>query len=164
MSKSNPSHRPAVRTALAAAAVAFSAVVLAPQSIAQQANAGAQWIKYRQAAYTVLGTNFGQVGGMAAGRIPFDAKMAAVRAERVAFMATIVPEVFPAESQSGAPTKAKAGIWQNRAEFDQLMKNLGEKTAALSAAAKGGNQDAIKAAFGEAQKTCKACHDKFKEE
>jgi cytochrome c556 len=164
MSKPNSRlRRPLARTALAATLVAVGATALAPQSIAQQ-NPGAQWIKYRQSAYTVLVNNFSPLGAMAAGKIPFDAKMAATRAERVAFMATIVPEVFPAESQSGAPTKAKAGIWQNRAEFDQLMKSLGEKTAALSVAAKGGNADTFKAAFGEAQKACKACHDKFKEE
>ncbi|HEY2976325.1 MAG TPA: cytochrome c, partial [Burkholderiaceae bacterium] len=33
----------------------------------------------------------------------------------------------------------------------------------LDAAAKSGNLDAIKAAFGDAGKTCKACHDNFRE-
>jgi cytochrome c556 len=32
----------------------------------------------------------------------------------------------------------------------------------LAAAAKTGNQDAIKAAFGAAGETCKACHDDFR--
>jgi cytochrome c556 len=67
-------------------------------------------------------------------------------------------------SKSGAPTKAKAAIWDNKAEFDKLKKDLGEKTAALSAAAKSGNLETIKPAFGAATQACKACHDKYKED
>ena len=38
-------------------------------------------IKYRKAAFTVMGTHFGRVAAMANGRIPFDAKIAADNAE-----------------------------------------------------------------------------------
>jgi cytochrome c556 len=69
-------------------------------------NRGAQWIKYRQSIYTVLGTNFGQLGAVVQNKAPFDAADFARRADRVAFMAGIAPEAFPAESASGAPTKA----------------------------------------------------------
>ena len=43
---------------------------------------------------------------MASGKAPYDAKAFQVRADRVAFMATVTPDVFPAVSKSGAPTKA----------------------------------------------------------
>jgi cytochrome c556 len=161
MSKMSRFSRPAARVTAVAVAVAAVGGAFAPVSSAQQAP-GAQWIKYRQAVYTVLGTNFGVVGRMAAGRQPYDAKAASAAADRIALMATTAPEVFPADSQSGAPTKAKPEIWTGRADFDGLMKNMGEKTAALAAAAKTNNLDNVKAAFGEAQKTCKACHDKYK--
>ena len=36
--------------------------------------------------------------------------------------------------------------------------------AKLDAAAKTGNADSLKAAFGEAAKTCKACHDAYRKE
>jgi cytochrome c556 len=126
------SGRPVVKATAVAAVVAAVAASFAPVTLAQQAP-GAQWIKYRQAVYTVLGTNFGIVGRMAAGRQPYDAKAAQASADRIALMATTAPETFPADSQSGAPTKAKPEIWTNRAEFDGLMKNMGDKTAALSA-------------------------------
>jgi len=147
-----------------AAATAILAASLSTPAGAQENKVGAQWIKYRQGAYTVLGTQIGMMGPMASGKAPFDAKAFQVAAERAAFMATIVPDLFPDVSKSGAPTKAKAAIWENKAEFDQLKKDLGEKTAALAVAAKSGNLETIKPAFGAAAQTCKACHDKYKED
>ena len=69
----------------------------------------------------------------------------------------------PAFSKDGAPTKAKPEIWTDRAEFDKLLADLGEKAKALPAAAKAGTLDALKPAVGEVGKACKACHDKYKE-
>ena len=39
-----------------------------------------------------------------------------------------------------------------------------EEVGKLNAAAKTGNLDQIKASFGEAAKTCKACHDHFRKD
>ncbi len=119
-------------------------------------------IKYRQSLYTVIGNNFGPLGAMATGKAPFDAALFQRNAARVAFLSTIAPEVFPAISRSGAPTKAKSQIWENKAEFDRLMKDFQDKTAALATASKSGTLDGVKAAFGAAGNACKACHDKFK--
>jgi cytochrome c556 len=137
-------------------------VVAAGTVQAQGSKEAEQAIAYRKAAYTVLYNNFGPLGAMASGKMPYDAKLFQSRAERVAFMATITPDVFPAVSKSGAPTKAKPEIWDNQAEFTKLMKDLTDKTAALAVASKSGNLDTIKPAFGAAAQTCKACHDKYK--
>ena len=149
------------RAMIACALVAVLAVAALGVAEAQQ-NRAAQQIKYRQAAYTVLGTQFGIMGAMAQGRAPWDAKAFATAAERAAFIATVTPDTFPAGSDSGAPTKAKPEIWRNEAEFGRMLNDLQAKTAALATAAKGGNADAAKAALGAAGQTCKACHDKYK--
>ena len=144
------------------AAPPMAAAATAP---AMSAKAIDQAIKYRQAAYTVLYASFGPLGAMASGKMPYDAKAFQVRADRVAFMATITPEVFPAgTAKGGIPSKAKPEIWQDRADFDKLMKDLGDKTAALAVAAKSGSLDTIKPAFEAAAGACKACHDKYKVE
>jgi cytochrome c556 len=143
-------------------ALAALALVAAGTVQAQGSKEAEQAIAYRKAAYTVLYNNFGPLGAMATGKMPYDAKLFQSRAERVAFMATITPDVFPAVSKSGAPTKAKPEIWDNQAEFTKLMKDLTDKTAALAVASKSGSLDTIKPAFGAAAQTCKACHDKFK--
>ena len=149
------------RAMITSAVVAVIAVAALGVAEAQQ-NRAAQQIKYRQAAYTILGTQFGIMGAMAQGRAPWDAKAFATAAERAAFIATVTPDPFPAGSESGAPTKAKPEIWRNEAEFGRMMNDLQAKTAALATAAKGGNADAAKAALGAAGQTCKACHDKYK--
>jgi cytochrome c556 len=124
-------------------------------------------IKYRQGVYTVIGGNFAPLGAMATGKRPWDGKNAALRAERVAYLARMAQEAFPEGSSAGSsavPTKAKAEIWANRAEFDKLMKDLVDKTQALANVAKTGNQERVKAAFNAAGQACKACHDRFKME
>lgn len=133
---------------------------LAQTASAQDARV-AQQVKLRQAAYTVLGAQMGQMGAMASGRAPFEANAFRAAAERAAFVGNYVPELFPAGSVS-ASSKAKAEIWQQQADFQKLMKDMQAKTAALANVAKGGDLEAIKPAFGAAGATCKACHDKYK--
>jgi cytochrome c556 len=118
-------------------------------------------VKLRQSAYTVLGAQMGIMAGMVQGRAPYDAKAFQVAAERAAFMATVVPDVFPAGSLN-ASSKAKAELWNNAAEFQKLMKDMQTRTTALVTAAKSGNLETIKPAFGATGASCKACHDKYK--
>ena len=121
-------------------------------------------IKYRKSLYTVVYNNFGPLGAMASGKAPFDAAVFKRNAARVAFLSTIAPDVFPEVSKTG-DTKAKPEIWANKAEFDKLMKDFQDKTAALSTtAASATSVDGVKAAFGAAGGASKACHDKFKAE
>jgi cytochrome c556 len=120
-------------------------------------------IKYRKAAFTVMGTHFGRVGAMAAGRVPFDAAVAASNADIVASMSKL-PFAGFVDGTSTGDTKAKPEIWSNRAKFDAAATKMQEEVTKLNAAAKTGNFDAIKAAFGAAGQTCKACHDDFRKE
>ncbi len=152
---------PALAAALALASLAFVASGASQAQGSKEADAA---VRYRESLMTVVVANFAPLGAMASGKAPFDAKLFQSRAERVAFMATIAPDVFPAVSKTGANTKAKPEIWDNKAEFDKLMKDFGDKTAALAVASKSGNLDTIKPVFGAAAQTCKACHDKFKAE
>ena len=150
--------------ALGALATLISLVGVS-SATAQNSNKAAEFaIKYRKSLYTTMYGNFAPLGAMVKGAVPYDAKVFTVKAERVAFLSVMAADAFPAESQSGAPTAAKAEIWSNRAEFDKLMKNWQDKTAALAKVSRDGKMDAIKPAFGAVADACKACHDKFKEE
>ncbi|MFO1427328.1 MAG: cytochrome c [Steroidobacteraceae bacterium] len=157
------SRTPTSKIAALGGALLLAALVAAPTARAQaQDNRNAQAIKYRQSAYTVLVAQFGVMGAMVQGKIPFDAKTFQTRAQRSAFMAQILPELFPAGSDSGAPTKAKPEIWQQTAEFQKLMKDVQDKLAALDKAAAGGTLESVKPAFQAASQACKACHEKYK--
>ncbi len=53
---------------------------------------------------------------------------------------------------------------KNFDERNKIGKNFGEQANKLADVAAGGDQKAIQAQFGELGKSCKACHDKFREE
>lgn len=118
--------------------------------------------KYRQGAFTVMAAHFGRLGAMANGRVPFDAKQAQDNAGVVEFMSKLPWAGFTPESQS-VKTKAKAEVWSDKAKFDQGAEKMMTEVAKLNVAAKTGNLDNLKAAFGEAAKTCKGCHDAFRD-
>ena len=120
-------------------------------------------IKYRKAAFTVMAAHFSRIGAMSAGRVPFDAAVAAANAELVATMSKL-PFAGFGEGTNTGDTRAKPEIWSNRAKFDAGAAKMQEELAKLNVAAKGGNLDAIKTAFGAAGQTCKACHDDFRKE
>jgi cytochrome c556 len=120
-------------------------------------------IKYRKAAFTVMATHFGRVAGMAAGRIPFDAKVAADNAE-IATMMSKLPYAGFVEGTDKGDTKADPKIWAERDKFNAAAAKMQEEMAKLNVAAKGGNLDTIKAAVGETGKACKACHDAYRKE
>jgi cytochrome c556 len=120
-------------------------------------------IKYRKAAFTVMAAHFSRIGAMAAGRAPFDATVAASNADIVASMSKL-PFAGFTDGTSTGDTRAKPEIWSNRAKFDAGATKMQEEIAKLNAAAKTGNFEAVKTAFGAAGQTCKACHDDFRKE
>jgi cytochrome c556 len=156
-SSSNPRRAAALGVALLGLVAAASAQEQ-PPSKAEQA------IKYRQSVYKVILWNFGPVAAMAQGKIPYDAAEFGRRAERVATMAPMLLEGYPegSASEPGIKTRARPEIWQNKPEFEKLMHDMENKTAALASVAKEGNFEKSKAAFGEAAAACKACHEKFR--
>lgn len=142
--------------ALATAAATLSAPAAAQFAKAEDA------IKYRQSSFFVLGQHFGRIGAMANGKVPFDAKAAQDNADIVARMAKLPWPAFGPGTDKGAPTKAKAGIWSEQAKFKEHADKLEAESTKLATAAKTGNLDTLKTAFGEAAKTCKACHDAYR--
>jgi cytochrome c556 len=139
-------------TAFAAAALAT--VLPANAQFAKPEDA----IKYRQSALRVMGTHFGRIGAMAAGRVPFDAAAAQQNAEVVTLMSNLPWQGFGAGTEGG---KAKPELWAAQAKFKEYSEDMVKKVAALNAAAKTGNMDSVKTAFAAAGGSCKTCHDAY---
>ena len=55
-------------------------------------------------------------------------------------------------------------VWTEPAKFKEGSEKLQAETAKLNAAAKTGNLDAIKTAFGAVGQSCKACHDVYRKD
>lgn len=61
-------------------------------------------------------------------------------------------------------TGAKAEIWQNSADFAAKQRDFQAAARALDRAAGSGNVAAIRDSYAALGKTCKACHDTYREE
>ena len=120
-------------------------------------------VKYRKAAFSGMGTHFGRIGAMANGRVPFDAKMVAENAAIVETMSKL-PWAGFGEGTDKGETRAKPEIWTEQAKFKEGADKMQAEVVKLSAAAKTGNLDNVKAAFGAVGQTCKACHDAYRKE
>jgi cytochrome c556 len=147
---------------LSLVALAVAGVVTALPAAAQFAKPE-DAIKYRKAAFTVMAAHFGRVGAMVQGRVPFDAAAAQANLEVANTMAKLPFTAFGPGTDTG-DTRAKPNIWSDNAKFTAAANKMVEEMGKLNTAAKSGNLDQIKAAFGPVGGTCKACHDDFRKE
>lgn len=120
-------------------------------------------VKYRKASFTVMAAHFGRLGAMANGRAPYDAKMAAENADVVLTLSKLPWAAFGEGTDKG-DTRAKPEIWKEAAKYKEAADKMQAEIGKLNVAAKSGNIDALKAAFGPAAASCKACHDNFRKD
>lgn len=118
-------------------------------------------IKYRKSAMFVMQQNFARVGAMAAGKAPFDAKVAADSAAVAEYMSKLPWPGFVEGSDKGE-TKARPELWTEQAKFKEYADKMQAEMSKFAAVAKTGNLDNIKTAVGAAGGTCKTCHDAFR--
>ncbi|MCP5420334.1 MAG: cytochrome c [Gammaproteobacteria bacterium] len=121
-------------------------------------------IEYRKATMEVIGWNFGPLGGMLKGKVPFDAALAKRNAERLEYLAALPLEGFPPGADKGEKEKttAKETIWEEPDKFKDLFEKMGSESAKLAEVAASGDEGAIKTQIGEVAKVCKSCHDDFR--
>ncbi|MBR9830247.1 MAG: cytochrome c, partial [Oceanospirillales bacterium] len=113
-------------------------------------------------AFSAMAWHFGTMGAMVKGKMDYDAEDFSRRAEIVAQLSKLPMEGFIPGSYTGE-TDALPAIEQEWDKFEGGMNTLIENTAVLAEVAKSGDMDQIKPAFGEVGKTCKGCHDNFKD-
>jgi cytochrome c556 len=147
---------------LSLTALAIAGIVTALPAAAQFAKPE-DAVKYRKAAFTVMAAHFGRVGAMVNGRAPFDAAAAQQNLEIANSMAKLPFAAFGPGTDTG-DTRAKPNVWSDNAKFTAAATKMQEEMAKLNTAAKSGNLDQIKAAFGPVGGACKACHDDFRKE
>ena len=141
---------------------------LAAATLATALPAAAQWqkpedaIKYRQSAMALQNNHLGRVFGMAQGRVPFDASVAAANADIVMTMSKLPYAGFVEGTGGTEKGQPNAKVWSDRAGFDAAAKKMQDEVVKLAAAARSNNLDAMKAAFGAAGGACKACHDDYR--
>ena len=143
---------------LAVLAVTASAALPAVAQFAKAEDA----IEYRQGAFAVLGHHFGRLGAMANGKMPYDAAIAAADGDVIAAVSRLPATGFVPGSEKGHDTKAKPELWKQLPKVKELNDKMVAEVGKVAVAAKSGNLDQLKAAFGPAAQSCKACHDDFR--
>jgi cytochrome c556 len=117
-------------------------------------------IKYRQSAFALMGNHMSRIGAVSKGEVTFNADSVKQSAALINTLATLPWEAFGPGTEGG---KTKPVAFKEmdkvKAGADRLMK----ATADLDAAAKTGNLDQIKKAFGATGQACKACHDNYRD-
>jgi cytochrome c556 len=147
----------------------MTSFALATLALAFATSASAQFakpddaIRYRKSALFVMQQNFSRVAAMAAGKVPFDAKIAAESAAAAEFAGKLPWSAFGDGTDKG-DTRAKPEIWKERAKFQEYADKMQAEMAKLTVAAKAGNLDGIKAAVTATGGTCKTCHDAYRKE
>ena len=140
---------------LATASLLFAAGVHADRDIEKA-------VDYRQGLMNVYAWNVTTMGDMAKGQIPFDAAAFAGHAKDLAAAAQLeVAAAFP-EDSINEDSDASDTIWLDWEKFLKKHEALREQSAKLAEVVAGGDEAAMKQQFGETAKTCKGCHDDFK--
>ncbi|MFZ4625258.1 MAG: c-type cytochrome [Rhodoferax sp.] len=62
------------------------------------------------------------------------------------------------------PTRAKPAVWQDAAGFKQAQDSYQARVAQLAKVAGSADLPAIRSAVDAVEKSCKACHDQFRNE
>lgn len=123
-------------------------------------------IKARQALMQLYSFNLGILGGMAKGKIDYDAEAASVAADNLlAAVSMNQSAMWPAGSHNGddanRKNRALPAIWDTYPKIAEASKAMDEAAAAMQAAA-GNGLGELKGAMGAVGKSCKGCHDDFR--
>jgi cytochrome c556 len=118
-------------------------------------------IGYRQALMDLVYSNFGPITAMVKGEIPWDdARMAGYGKDLKAVVSLNAMRGWPAGSEGG---HSKDEIWTKLDDFQKKMEAFQSEASKLGDLAVAGDREAIKTQFSATGKTCKSCHDAFKE-
>lgn len=119
-------------------------------------------VKQRQSAMTLIGKYFGPLGGMAQGRVPFDAKLVERNADYLHALAQMPWDGFD-PSTKNEKSRALPAIYEQPDKVKDAAQRLQSEVGKLQSVAKGGDESAIKAQIGAVGKACANCHDNFRE-
>lgn len=144
----------------------FAAFVVAAGALVVTGSAFAQakpdvMVKQRQSAMTLIGKYWGPLGGMAQGKIPYNAEVVARNAGYLDVLTQLPWDGFD-PSTKDEKSRALPAIYENTAKFKEGQDRLRATIGKLVAASKGGDEGAFKAAAGEVGKSCGACHNDFR--
>src|ERR1700743_449041 len=141
------------------------AAACAGTALAQQAPKPENLIKWRQSAFQVVAWNSGRIkSSLDSGYNKEQVLKAATAISAIANSG--LGSLFPAGTETGKgwhDTSAQPELLANSPKFAELGGALGKGSAErVRVLSSGADAAAVKDQFGKLQKTCKSCHDEFR--
>ena len=119
-------------------------------------------VKQRQAAMTLQGKYFGPLGGMAQGKVPYDANVVARNAGYLEALSKMPWDGFAASTKD-LKSAALPAVFTDTAKFKQAQEQFEGEIAKLVSVTKSSDEAAGKAQIGAVGKTCGGCHESFRQ-
>ena len=143
------------------AAVIGTATLLASGSVLAQAKPDTL-VKQRQSAMTLIGKYFGPMGGMAAGKVPYNADVVKRNTAYLDALSKMPWDGFTPGTQE-IKSRALPAVYSDAAKFKEAQDHFTGEVTKLVATVSGGDEGAIKAQLGALGKSCGGCHQSFRE-
>lgn len=115
----------------------------------------------RQEMMKKVGGAMGALAGIAKGEKPYDAEVVKASLTTMSEVAKAFPDQFPAGSESGHETEAKADIWEKMDDFKAKAAKLGADADTVLAGLPA-DQAAVGAALGTLGPNCGGCHEVYR--
>lgn len=119
-------------------------------------------VKQRQAAMTLIGKYFGPLGGMAQGKVPYNAQVVQRNAGYLDNLSRMPWDGFSDSTQS-EKSRALPAVWKEADKFKEAASRFENEAAKLYQVSRGGDEAAVKAQIGAVGKSCGGCHDNFRQ-
>ena len=119
-------------------------------------------VKQRQAGMTLISKYFGPLGGMAQGKVPFNAQLVQRNADYLAALSQMPWDGFD-PSTADVKSRAKPELYKEMDKVKGLIERFQGEVKKLQTAAKSGDEAAIKSQIAAVGKACGACHDPYRE-
>ena len=121
--------------------------------------------QFRQALFKLVKSNVGALGAMNKGAIPFNVETMQTNSLRLQQLSLMLDDYFATDTTGfDVDTAALDKIWVNQADFKEKISALSVAASNLNKVAKVGDTTQFKPAIGQVFKSCKGCHDNYKED
>jgi len=113
----------------------------------------------RQAAMKQVGQEMKEAGAFNSASTPYDAAKVKTLMDTIAADARKLKGLYPPDTASDPKTAADPKIWQDKADFEKRLDQMGALALSVE---KAKDSDSFKTAFGTLGATCKSCHDVYR--
>ena len=148
-----------VKIASVVACIAVGAAIAWP--VAAQYSKPEDAVKYRKAAFTVMGSHMGRIFAQLKSPTP-NMQVIQSSAQTVETMSKLPWDAFALNTELVTDARALPGLFKNEAKAKDLAQKMQEEVAKLNTVAKSGDAAAVRTQFNTAVKSCDNCHDDFR--